>query len=146
MSTDARSVDGQETVEAEPGAPPPAHVPFSLAVRRRRGESFGLPAGQVAGFVVLLAALLVACFLFPGRIGLIFSVFMAAVGIGTAVVGQLEAHENEELPPASRAFRELADPTRPLGADDAVSLPPGKPESAAAVPPSAASDDAATDR
>ena len=145
MSTDARSVDGQETAEAEPDAPP-AHVPFSLAVRRRRDESFGLPAWQVAGFAVLFAALLAAFFLFPDRIELVFGVFMAVVGAGKVVVGQLEAHENEELPPASRAFRELADPTRPLAVGDPVSIPPGKPESTAAVPSSTAvaSDDAAT--
>jgi hypothetical protein len=145
MSTDARSGDGQETADAEPGAPPPAHVPFSLAVRRRRDESFGLPAGQVAGFAVLIAALLAALFLFPGQRGLVFGVFMAVIGIGKVVVGQLEAREDDELPPASRAFRELADPTRPLGADDPVSLPRAEAGAAAsassAVPPHATGED-----
>jgi hypothetical protein len=119
---------------------------FTRAGRKKQEDSFGLPAGQVAGFAVLFAALLAALFLFPDRFELIFGVFMAAAGTGKVVVGPLDARDTDELPPASRAFRELADPTRPLGADDPVSLPPGKPESAAAVPSSVAvaPDDAAT--
>ena len=81
---------------------------------RREDESFGLPAGQVAGFSVLFAALLAAFFLFPGQLELIFGVFVAALGGGKAVAGHLAARDNDELPPASRAFRELADPMRPL--------------------------------
>jgi|GEM_PF-4975170 len=145
MSMNVKIVDGQETAEAEPGAPPPAHVPSFLAVRHRRDESFGLPAGQVAGFAVLFAALLAALFLFPGQIWVIFGVFMAVVWTGKLVVGQLEAGENDELPPASRAFRELADPTRPLGAGDPVSIPHG--EAAAVIPRSTSvtPDDASAD-
>jgi hypothetical protein len=93
---------------------------FTRAGRRKQDESFGLPAGQVAGFSLLFAALLAAFFLFPGRIELVFGVFVAALGAGKVVAGHLAAGENDELPPASRAFRKLADPTRPLADDAAV--------------------------
>jgi hypothetical protein len=120
MSTNPRGVDGEKTAEAEPGAPPPVHVPSFLPGRRGRDESFGLPAGQVAGFAVLFAAFLVALVLVPGKIELIFAVLMTAVGARKLVADQLAARDNDELPPASRAFRELADPARPLTADDPV--------------------------
>jgi hypothetical protein len=93
---------------------------FTRAGRRKQDESFGLPAGQVAGFSVLFAALLAAFFLFPGQIELVFGVFVAALGAGKVVAGHLAARDNDELPPASRAFRELADPARPLADDAAV--------------------------
>jgi hypothetical protein len=124
MSTDARDVDGEKTAAAEPDALPPVHVPSLLPVRRGRDESFGLPAGQVAGFAVLFAALLVAFFLVPGKIELIFALLMTAVGARKLVVGHLAAGDNDELPPASRTFRALADPTRPLTAADPVTIGP----------------------
>jgi hypothetical protein len=37
------------------------------------------------------------------------------------VAAQLEARENDELPPASPEFRRLADPRRPLTAGDRIS-------------------------
>jgi len=75
---------------------------------------FGLPAWQVAGFSVLLAALLAALFLFPSHFEYILGLALAAAGAGKLVIGHLEAGENDELPPASSAFRQLADPKRPL--------------------------------
>ena len=57
-------------------------------------------------------------FLFPGYSELVFGLAFAAVGAGKLVVAHLEGDENDELPPASRKFRELADPSRPLTAND----------------------------
>jgi len=122
MSTDVTNVSGQKAAEAEPGVSPPARVPSF--VRRTRDESFGLPAGQVVGFAVLIAAMLVAFFLFPGHIELIFGVLGTIVGAGKLIAAQIETGENDALPPASRAFRELADPTRPLSAEDPVTIGP----------------------
>jgi hypothetical protein len=68
----------------------------------------------------LFAALLV----FPGHFELVLGVLIAAVGAGRLVIGQLESHENDALPPASSKFRALADPTRPLAADDPLTLAP----------------------
>ena len=116
---------------------------FTRARRSTRDESFGLPAGQVAGFSLLLAALVAAIVLFPGHFVLVLSVFLAAVGAGKLVVGQLEASENDELPPASREFRALADPPRPLTASDPVSIPPDTPSvaSSTAIRPDTAAGD-----
>jgi hypothetical protein len=93
---------------------------LTRAGRSKRDESFGLPAGQVAGFAVLFATLLVLLFL-SGNFELVLGLVVAAAGAGKLVIGQLEAHENDELPPASRKFRELADPSRPLAAGDRIS-------------------------
>jgi len=86
----------------------------------------------------------VAVVLFPGHFELILGVFVAAVGAGKLVVGQLEMSENDELPPASRNFRALADPTRPLAASDPVAPP----RATASVPSSTGirRDTAAADR
>jgi len=92
---------------------------LTRAGRSKRDESFGLPAGQVAGFAVLLAALLVLLFL-SGNFELVLGLAVSAMGAGKLVIKQLEAHPNDELPPASRKFRELADPRRPLTAGDPV--------------------------
>ena len=81
---------------------------------RKRDETFGLPAWQVAGFSVLFTALLALLFLFPGQVELILGAAVAAAGAGKLVIAHLEADENDELPPASSAFRQLADPKRPL--------------------------------
>jgi hypothetical protein len=89
--------------------------------RSKRDESFGLPAGQVAGFAVLFAALLALLFLFPGQFELILGLAVAAAGAGKLVAAHLEGDEHDDLPPASRAFRELADPRRPLTPADRIS-------------------------
>jgi len=120
-------------------------MPTKLTTRRKKDESFGLPAGQVASFAVLLAALLALFFLFPGQIGLISGVVMAVVYAGKLVVEQLEAHENDKLPPASRKFRELADPRRPLAADDPVTVTPPPAIHPGAAPPGLPSADADSD-
>ena len=95
-------------------------------MRREKRDEFGLPAGQLVGFATLFAALLAAIFLFPGQTELILGLAMGAAYAVKLVVGHLEAHENDELPPASREFRALADPTRPLTAGDPVTITPGK--------------------
>ena len=66
-------------------------------------------------------------FLFPGYSELVFGLAFAAVGAGKLVVAHLEGDENDELPPASRKFRELADPSRPLAANDPLSAGPQPP-------------------
>jgi hypothetical protein len=63
---------------------------------------------------------------FPEHFLLIIGAFTAVVGTGKLVVARLEAGENDELPPASPAFRALADPKRPLTASDPISLAPPK--------------------
>jgi hypothetical protein len=98
-----------------------------MNVIRKKDESFGLPAVQVTGFAVLFAALLAALFLFPGQVELILGLAVAAVGAGKLVAAHLEGDENDELPPASRAFRELADPSRPLTANDPLTPAPPRP-------------------
>ena len=94
--------------------------------RSKRDEAFGLPAGQVAGFAALFAALLAAFFLFPDPFE-VLGLLVAAMGAGKLVMGQLEARENDELPPASGKFRELADPLRPLTANDPLTASPPRP-------------------
>jgi hypothetical protein len=88
---------------------------------RKRYESFGLPAWQIAGFAVLFAAMLALIAIFPEHMPLIIVAATAIGGAGKLVARQLDPHENDELPPASPAFRALADPRRPLTDDDPVS-------------------------
>jgi len=94
----------------------------------KRDESFGLPVWQVAGFSVLFAALLAVLFLFPGQIELILGLVVAAAGAGKLVTDHLEAGENDQLPPASREFRQLADPKRPLPPPTPPRRPGERPE------------------
>ncbi|HEV7590688.1 MAG TPA: hypothetical protein VGO40_21440 [Longimicrobium sp.] len=108
-------------------------------MRREKRDEFGLPAGQVAGFAVLFAALLASFFIFPGNIELVFGLVMAAAGAGKLVIKHLEAHPNDELPPASAAFRALADPTRPLTERDPISIAPPQPALPAEAEPRAGS-------
>jgi hypothetical protein len=95
-----------------------------MNVIRKKDESFGLPAVQVTGFAVLFAVLLAALFLFPGQVELILGLAVGLVGAGKLVAAHLDGDENDELPPASRAFRELADPSRPLTANDPLTAAP----------------------
>jgi hypothetical protein len=108
----ADEVKGTE-VESRPPSP-------GVSRRRKRDESFRDSGWQVSAVAVLLAALLVLLFL-SGNFGLVLGLVVAAAGAGKLVIKQLEAHENDELPPASREFRELADPRRPLTAADRIS-------------------------
>jgi hypothetical protein len=105
---------------------------FTGAARREQGESFRLSVGQVALVAFVLAVFWVALALFPDHLLLIIGLLTAVMGAGKLVYRQLHAHENDELPPASAAFRALADPTRPLTASDPVSIAPPR-----AVPPEA---------
>lgn len=100
-----------------PGDPAPAHA-------SRKNESFGTPAGQVGLVAVVIVVFGVTLALFPDHLLLILGVLTAIVGTGKLIVGQLRAHDNDELPAASPAFRALADPNRPLSADDPVSGEP----------------------
>ena len=88
---------------------------------------FQISAWHVAAVAALFAVLLVVLFLFPGYSELIFGLAFAAVGAGKLVAAHLEGDENDELPPASRKFRELADPSRPLAANDPLSAGPQPP-------------------
>ena len=101
---------------------------------RKDGDGeFGLPAWQVAGFSVLFTALLALLFLFPGQFELILGAAVAAAGAGKLVIAHLEADENDELPPASSAFRQFADPKRPLP-PPALPSRPGEPPAHSADP------------
>jgi hypothetical protein len=99
--------------------------------RKDGGGEFGLPAWQVAGFSVLFTALLALLFLFPGQVELILGAMVAAAGAGKLVIGHLEAGENDALPPASREFRQLADPKRPLPPPTSPLLSEERPTSSA---------------
>jgi hypothetical protein len=86
-----------------------------------RDESFGLPAGQVGIAALVIIVFAVTLAFFPDHLLLVLGGLTAVVGTGKLVVRQLRAHDGENLPPASPAFRALADPKRPLTADDPVS-------------------------
>ena len=89
------------------------------ARRREREKSFGLPIGQVAAVAVVLMIFVAALLLFPDHFLLVLGGLTAA---GSVVVArQLRGDDADELPPASPAFRALADPTRPLPSDAPVS-------------------------
>ena len=100
-------------------------------MRPRKRDEFGLPAGQVAGFAVLFAALMAVLVLFPGLSAPVLGVLLAAASASNRLLEFLEGQPNEELPPASRRFRQLADPQRPLVEGDPASTTPGSTDAAA---------------
>jgi hypothetical protein len=99
---------------------------ITRAERGRQEESFRHSTGQAMLIALALVAMFVLIALFPEDFLLIIGGFTAVAGAGKLVVGHLEAGENDALPPASPAFRALADPKRPLTASDPISLAPPK--------------------
>lgn len=87
---------------------------------REREESFGLPMVEVVGISVLLVALLAAIFFFSLDI-LVALGILTAVGGTAKLIFRLRENDGDELPPASPAFRALADPARPLAGDAPIS-------------------------
>jgi hypothetical protein len=112
---------------------------FTRAARREQDESFRLSVGQVALCAFFIAVFGVALALFPDHLLLILGLLTAVIGAGKLVHRQLHATENDELPPASAAFRALADPTRPLTASDPISAAPPRPAVSAEAEPRAGS-------
>lgn len=100
---------------------------FTWAERRERDESFRVSAGPVVLAAFLIAVVWVVIALFPEYLLGIISAFTAVIGAGKLIDRQLRARENDELPPASAAFRALADPNRPLTASDPISAMPSHP-------------------
>jgi hypothetical protein len=99
---------------------------ITRAGRGRQDESFRHSTGQAMLVALALVAMFVLIALFPEDLLYIIGGFTAVAGAGKLVVRQLEAQENDELPPASPAFRALADPNRPLTASDPISIAPPK--------------------
>ena len=116
-------------------APPPRRPMDRFIVSGRKKQE---PLGHSAGEFALAALLMVAAFLalvrFPDHLFEILGGVTVVVGSGKLVAAQFRARENDDLPPASAAFRALADPKRPLTADDPVTLTPAPPERMALAP------------
>lgn len=107
----------------------------SRVARRREREDFGLPLGRVAVVAVVLVVVAAALVLLL-RVGAVVAgalegvtpdvmvgigVLAAVASAAAALIGHFRARDGDELPPASPAFRTLADPTRPLAGNAPIS-------------------------
>jgi len=118
--------------ETPAATPPRTRLGRFSGVRRTKREAFfSHSAGEVALAAFMLAAIFAAFFLFPGHFLPVIGLVTALVGVGKLVVTHAGAGGDDELPPASAAFRALADPARPLGPDDPVTRLPGSGDSSA---------------